>query len=405
MQESRWKAPTKMPRDVTRPNSNEQAAELRVQPDQSDGPGSGGLPSRMRLLCLGPQEPSWVNLTLSLNAQGCLEPHFQWVSTSAEALTLLRDESFDCILVADELADDSSVRPGESADSSHGTHARAQCDALAFLHAVRASGCDDPVVVMTAYVQDLRAAEFYRIDGELIVTPSLWESPLLVQAVKRAASHVELVRENHRLSLANRRRLVRERDEAEHLLRQQRQIIAELETIAGSAPSEVNAKSETDADTTTSNELGAGRTNRAGLELPGELNDYYHELLRTYVIMGSGNLGSEIARLAELIATLRLTPRETMEVHLERVESLVRGLGSRSARHVMARADLLALELMIHLGECYQQSRIDGEANDSDRRSGSSGDPATRVDEAATAALSTNLNRLRQRLEKLSEST
>jgi hypothetical protein len=30
-------------------------------------------------------------------------------------------------------------------------------------------------------------------------------------------------------------------------------------------------------------------------------------------------------------------------------------LGNRSTRHIMARADLLALELMIHLGECYRR--------------------------------------------------
>ncbi len=81
---------------------------------------------------------------------------------------------------------------------------------------------------------------------------------------------------------------------------------------------------------------------------------YYQELLRTYVIMGSGGLGAEIAKLAELLAVAGLSPRQALELHLERVEELVRGLGSRSTRHVMARADLLALELMIHLGECYQ---------------------------------------------------
>jgi hypothetical protein len=44
-----------------------------------------------------------------------------------------------------------------------------------------------------------------------------------------------------------------------------------------------------------------------------------------------------------------------LDVHLERVEALVQGLGNRSARHVLARADLLALELMMALGEHYRQ--------------------------------------------------
>ena len=56
-----------------------------------------------------------------------------------------------------------------------------------------------------------------------------------------------------------------------------------------------------------------------------------------------------------VLAQARLTPREVLDFHLVRVERMVRGLGNRSTRHVMARADLLALELMIHLGECYQR--------------------------------------------------
>ena len=50
-----------------------------------------------------------------------------------------------------------------------------------------------------------------------------------------------------------------------------------------------------------------------------------------------------------------------MQLHLHVLEELVRGLGSRSTRHVMTRADLLALEVMVHLAECYRrryQARI-----------------------------------------------
>jgi len=44
-----------------------------------------------------------------------------------------------------------------------------------------------------------------------------------------------------------------------------------------------------------------------------------------------------------------------MNLHLHVLEELVRGLGSRSTRHVMTRADLLALEVMVHLAEGYRQ--------------------------------------------------
>ena len=70
--------------------------------------------------------------------------------------------------------------------------------------------------------------------------------------------------------------------------------------------------------------------------------------------MGSGNLSHEIAKLADLLAAAGCGPRGALSLHLEAVESLVRGLGNRSVRHILARADLLALELMIQLGESYR---------------------------------------------------
>ena len=41
------------------------------------------------------------------------------------------------------------------------------------------------------------------------------------------------------------------------------------------------------------------------------------------------------------------------QVHLQVLEELVRGLGSRSTRHVMNRADLLVLELLLHIADGY----------------------------------------------------
>jgi len=90
------------------------------------------------------------------------------------------------------------------------------------------------------------------------------------------------------------------------------------------------------------------------LTLPEELFVHYRELLRTYVIMGSGNLGNELKRLAELLVSAGTTARQTMQLHLRVVEELVHGLGARSSRHVMTRADLLGLEVMVHLAEGYR---------------------------------------------------
>src|SRR5262249_3357373 len=100
---------------------------------------------------------------------------------------------------------------------------------------------------------------------------------------------------------------------------------------------------------------------RTDIPLPPETDAFYQELVRSYVIMGAGTLLPEIRQLAQLLADARCSPRQVLEFHLLCVGRLIRGLGNRSTRHVMARADLLALELMIHLGECYLTQLPGGE--------------------------------------------
>jgi hypothetical protein len=71
--------------------------------------------------------------------------------------------------------------------------------------------------------------------------------------------------------------------------------------------------------------------------------------------MGSGNLADEPKRLAELLVTVGLSARQTVAIHLRVLEKLVQGLGARSSRHVMNRADLLLLEMLLHLADGYRR--------------------------------------------------
>ena len=89
--------------------------------------------------------------------------------------------------------------------------------------------------------------------------------------------------------------------------------------------------------------------------LPAELICHYRELLRTYVIMGSGNLAGELRHLAELLGIAGLSARQTLQLHLHVLAELIHGLGSRSTRHVMNRADLLAIEVLLHVGDGYRR--------------------------------------------------
>ena len=286
------------------------------------------LPPRLRLLCVGPSEPSWLDFTMHLHAEGCIEPCLRWMSTTNDALALLRESSFDCLIVHPD--------PGT------------EPDALDFLQAVRASGCDDPIVIVASQADDHMWQQTCQNDAELLLSDRDFAALALVPFLRRAMRLVETSRDRQQLLQADRRRLSRERDEAENLLNQQRQLLFGLDFIAPAASA-----------VATSQASPPGGTSPGHSVLPLEINEFYQELLRTYVIMGSGNLGPEIAKLAELLSLAGLTPRQAMQLHLERVEALVRGLGNRSTRHVMSRADLLALELMIHLGECYQRRSHD----------------------------------------------
>lgn len=298
----------------------------------------GELPTRLRLLCVGSIEPSWVGLTLQLDARGCVEPSFNWVSTANEALTLLRDESFDCLLIR-------VASQGEATGD----------EPLSLARGIRAGGCGDPVVVVTRSADDDTWREALQLNVDLLVSAKGWESTALVPAIQRAVERGQMLREIDRLAAADRRRLIRERDEADYLLHQQYEILNALDQQSAHRspegfPDERPGRNE-------------DRAIRERTVLPPEFDDYYQELVRTYVIMGSGSLVSEIARLAEMLAQGGLSPADVLDFHLLRVDRLVRGLGNRSTRHVMARADLLALELMVHLGECYQRRWRDGLAN------------------------------------------
>jgi hypothetical protein len=310
--------------------------------DWLSAPLQSGLPPGFRLLCIGASEPDWVGLTLQLDAVGCHDPRLKWTSEAADAMSLLRNETFDCLVVG-----------------THSNSVEVMWDAESLVRAIRASGCNDPLVLLMDEPSDDLAGLVAQLNGELLVSRLTWNSRALVKVIQRSIRNVETARENHQLAVANHRRLVRERDEAGHLLRQQRDIISELEVLADGRMSAIAAEANTDLACIDEafGHVPQDGSKRTAIPVPDEIKRFYQELLRTYVIMGSGNLGGEIADLARILAEFGLSPRDTLSLHLERVEEVVRGLGNRSTRHVMARADLLALELIIHLGECYMGIR------------------------------------------------
>ncbi len=220
---------------------------------------------------------------------------------TAAGLARLRDEVFDAVLVVHE--------PGE-------------LDALDLVEGYRAGGAEEPIVVLGRQSEQEMAALCYEVGADGYVCAGT-TTRNLIWVVARSVQRHQLVRENQRLTLAEQNWRQRDHDEAACILEQQAL-------------------------------LGDPREPAASL-LPAELIAHYRELLRTYVIMGSGNLADELKRLAELLVTVGLTARQTVAIHLHVLEELLQGLGMRSTRHVMTRADLLVLEVLLHLADGYRR--------------------------------------------------
>lgn len=174
----------------------------------------------------------------------------------------------------------------------------------------------------------------YEVGGDGYVCVNTATTRTVLWIVARATERHHLIRENRRLKQAERHRLQQEQHEAQRLLSEQRALVVDGQ--AGLSPNDPAS--------------GAGCDS-----LAEPLKSHYRELMRAHVIMGSGNLSAEMTALAEMLSAHGVTAPQTMNLHVQVLEELVRGLGNRSARHVMTRADLLVLEVLVHLSECYRR--------------------------------------------------
>ena len=299
-------------------------------PQPVASPKSNVLPARMKVLYITTLHRTGGWLTEAFAADSAAQIVLEEVVGVTAGLSRLRDEVFDAVLISHE--------PGV-------------LDALDLVEGLRAGGNEEPMILLGSMApQDIDAlcyevgADDYCCVAETTVRGLLWK---FARAIERG----QLVRENRRLVQAERQRLQQEHLEAQRLLDQQRAVIADLEMIeTGTKPQACD-----DSDREDSLAHSAADRSEDPLDLPAGLETHYRELLRTYVIMGAGNLADEMSQLAELLASTNVSAQRTMQLHVHVLEELVQGLGNRSARHVMNRADLLVLEVMGHLADGYRQ--------------------------------------------------
>ncbi|MGO9114978.1 MAG: response regulator [Thermoguttaceae bacterium] len=277
-----------------------------------------GMPGRLKVLYIATPNRTGAWLAEAFAADSAAEIVLEEAAGQAAGMERLRDEVFDAILVSHE--------PGE-------------LDALDLIEGYRAGGAEEPIVVLGTPSEPEMAVLCYEVgaDGYVCVNSSTTRN--LIWIVARAVQQHHLVHENRHFHQAQQTRLQREQDEARRLLQEQRAAVEEFRF----GPLRKHGRA-------------AAASPDAKVALPPELMAHYRELLRIYVIMGSGNLADELRRMACLLVAAGISAQQMARMHLEVVAEMIQGLGARSSRHVMTRADLLILEVMMHLGEGYRRS-------------------------------------------------
>lgn len=270
----------------------------------------------MRVLHITGRKRTGGWLAEALSAESPTEILVDQTVGSAAGLARLRDEVFDAVLVS---------------------HVPGELDSLELTEGYRAGGADEPIVVLGTESEQEMAVPCFEAGADGYICINTTTTQALVWVMARAIQRHQLAQENRRLNQAEQTRLQRERDEVDRLLDDQRRLLV-APTPPGTQPAPARPIDPHQAP-----------------RLPGELIAHYRELLRTYVIMGSGNLAGELQQLANLLVSAGLSARQVMHLHLYVLQELVHGLGTRSSRHVMSRADLLALELTIHVADGYRR--------------------------------------------------
>lgn len=295
-----------LPTEANRPMHPADAAATGADP------AAPALPAELYLLFVGPEEPSWTMLTLQLDRCGCTRPRFHWCSQWPEAARTLNQERFDCLVI------DDASGPPPTAD---------ECDApplLARLAALRTGGCFDPCLILTDRIDDAFLSAAAQADCELLITRQGWRSAGLIAWIGRALARHVHARDRLEVDMHGRNRRQQDAVEIEQMLDQRRRL---------------------------SVRLGDGSpTARWRVEDDPELAAAYLDLLRSVVLADVRTQGALIVELATALATGGASAKDVFDLHLATVETMLRGLGGRSARHVLQRTDLAGWELLVQFG-------------------------------------------------------
>jgi DNA-binding NarL/FixJ family response regulator len=231
-------------------------------------------------------------------------------------LARLRERVYDIVLVA---------------------HDSVELDAPAVLDAIHTASSDtQPIIVLGMAADQEIAALCYEAGADAYLCLRTTATRTLLWQIARARERRLLLRENEQLRIARRQRDAWEEDEAVRLFEQQR-LLASKHGLE--SPSAASVANEGEAIPSA---------------IPWAIRRDYVELLRAYVVMGSGHLGPTLEDWTQQLAAHRPTTGAILAMHLRALQLVLDGLQGRGGRHVHNRADLLLVELLMRIADRYR---------------------------------------------------
>ncbi len=280
-------------------------------------PSSAAFP--WRLLGIAAEEPAGSNWLIRLQTELEGDLRLTWATSIREALQELRQSAYSGVVLGDLPSMPGAPMP----------------PAEEFVQALRATGDPTPVVVLIPLPLDEHVAALLKLGCEVCVTPRLWDSPALPLTLARAVRGAHQRWELDHLRGVHQRRLAREQTDATALMQLQQQ---SLQRLIPPTPITVTATMATRAQRN-----------------DGPEEQTYEALLRSYLVSPATALDAEITALVDGLERGGWGPQDVRELHVERLQRLLEGLGGRASRQVLARADVLALDVITRLGERYRQ--------------------------------------------------
>lgn len=272
----------------------------------------GDLPLLVDALLITGSSRLGRSLADALGSDSATEVRLHEAIGLATGLARLRERVYDVVLVV---------------------HDPVELDAPAVLDAIHTASSDtQPIIVLGMAGDQEVAALCYEAGADAYLCLRTTATRTLLWQIARARERRQLLRENERLRIAQRQRDAWEEDEAVRLLEQQRLLASTHAAELSSLPA-VRGVSEA---------------------IPWTMRGDYIELLRAYVVMGSGHLGATLEDWAERLSAYQPAAGALLSMHLRAVELVLEGLGGRGGRHVQNRADLLLVELLMRLADRYR---------------------------------------------------